>query len=101
MRFGPEDMTPLAGNELAKPHKPLQIPAQLQINQSGAWRGALDFDAGEVPPEFLQAADQLARLSGERTTMRVVYSQRRDNGTNVPTRNALMTWSREKGWVKA
>ena len=34
--------------------QPKARPAQLQFNQSGAWRSALNFDAGQVPDEFLR-----------------------------------------------
>jgi hypothetical protein len=78
---------------------PLGLPAQLQINQSGSWRSVLDFDMSQAPPEFLQAADQLARLAGQRTKMRVVRSRRTDSGGTMPTGNALMHWTRETGWV--
>lgn len=74
-------------------------PAQLQINQSGAWRSALNFDASEVPDEFFQAADQLVRLAGSSATMRIVRSEPSSSGPHVATRDVLMTWSREKGWV--
>lgn len=78
----------------------LPVPAQLQVNQTGAWRTALDFDLGTAPPEFLQTADQLARLAGENTRMRVVYCRQSDNGSQRPTNNVAMHWTREKGWVK-
>lgn len=76
-------------------------PAQLQINQTGAWRCAMDFDAGEVPGEFLQAADSMARLSGTDARMRLVICCPGENGRPLPTRDVLMTWSRQEGWVKA
>jgi hypothetical protein len=76
-------------------------PAQLQINQTGAWRGAMDFDAGEVPQEFLEAADSLGRLCGSSPAMRIVVCEPSPNGRALPTRTALMTWSRATGWVKA
>lgn len=76
-------------------------PAQLQFNQSGAWRSALNFDAGEVPVEFLQAADQLARLSGStHCAMRIVRCEPSSSGPTVATRDVLMHWTRERGWVK-
>ncbi|OGB36221.1 MAG: hypothetical protein A3I16_09840 [Burkholderiales bacterium RIFCSPLOWO2_02_FULL_66_35] len=78
---------------------PLGLPAQLQINQSGSWRSVLDFDMRTAPPEFLRAADQLVRLAGEKTTMRVVYCHRSDNGGTRTTNNVLMRWSRPEGWV--
>ncbi len=73
--------------------------AQLQINQSGAWRSALNFDLNEVPDEFLQAADALARLSGsQHVAMRIVRSEPSSSGPTVATRDVLASWSREKGW---
>jgi hypothetical protein len=76
-------------------------PAQLQFNQAGSWRGALDVDLAQAPPEFLQLADQLARLAGARTKMRVVACRRTDSGSTMPTGMALLNWTREAGWVKA
>ena len=76
-------------------------PAQLQINQTGAWRSALNFDACEVPDEFLQAADNMARLSGTHIGMRVVTCFPGGNGAMAPTRDVLMHWTRETGWVAA
>lgn len=101
MKFGPKDMTPPAEHDLAPGWTPLPQPAQLQINQSGAWRSGLDFDMRTAPPEFLQAADQLARLASARTTMRVVRSTRSSTGGTRPTSIVLKSWSREEGWVKA
>lgn len=75
-------------------------PAQLQINQSGAWRSVLNFDAGEVPDEFLQAAEDLVRLSGGNATMRIVQCETGPNGGPVATRTVLMDWSRKNGWAK-
>lgn len=76
-------------------------PAQLQINQSGSWRSALNFDAGHVPDEFMQAAEDLVRLSGADATMRLVMCEAGANGAPVATRNVLMTWTRKQGWAKA
>jgi len=76
-------------------------PSQLQINQSGAWRSALNFDASNVPDEFLQAAEDLVRLSGADATLRVVMCKTGDNGGYVATREVLMTWTRKQGWAKA
>lgn len=75
--------------------------AQLQFNQAGAWRGALVFDAAEMPDEFLRAAEDLVRLSGGESTMRIVTCEQSGNGTYKPTRTVFMTWSRKGGWVKA
>jgi hypothetical protein len=77
-------------------------PAQLQINQSGAWRSALNFDAGEVPDEFLDAADTLARLSGStHCAMRIVRCEPSSSGPSVATRDVLKRWARDTGWVDA
>lgn len=74
-------------------------PVQLQVNQVGAWRGALDFDAAAIPPEFLEAADRMARLSGSGATMRLVLCKPGENGRPLPTREVFMTWSRQEGWA--
>lgn len=76
-------------------------PSQLQINQSGSWRSALNFDAGHVPEEFLQAAEDLVRLSGADASLRVVMCKTGENGAPVATRDVLMTWTRKQGWAKA
>lgn len=76
-------------------------PAQLQINQSGAWRAVLNFDAGDAPPEFLEAAQDLVRFSGSDATMRVVVREPRSSGPDVATHTVLMSWTRTKGWVSA
>jgi hypothetical protein len=76
-------------------------PAQLQVNQSGAWRSCINFDAGDVPDEFLQSADQLARLSGTQIGMRIVVAITTGSGPIVAMRNVLMHWTRETGWRKA
>lgn len=83
----------------AAKYKRLPRPAQLQIKQSGAWRSALNFDAGEAPPEFLEAADSLGRLSGTHVGMRIVICIPSGGGSTIPTRNVLMNWTRETGWV--
>lgn len=75
--------------------------AQLQINQSGAWRAVLVFDAGHVPDEFFQAAEDLVRLSGADPTMRIVICQQSGGGAYTATQTVLMTWSRKTGWVKS
>lgn len=76
-------------------------PVQLQINQTGAWRSALDFDLIAAPPELLGSADQMARLAGERVRMRVVMCEPTRIGGNAATKVVLLTWSREEGWVTA
>lgn len=77
-------------------------PAQLQFNQSGAWRSGPNFDAGiATADEFLQAADALARASGTHIGMRVVVCIPSGSGPVVPTRDVLMRWTTETGWVPA
>lgn len=79
----------------------MKRPTQLQINQSGSWRAVLNFDLSGVPTEFLQAAEDLVRLSGADATMRLVICETGPNGGPVATRTVLMTWSRSKGWANA
>ncbi|OGB19454.1 MAG: hypothetical protein A2W72_18085 [Burkholderiales bacterium RIFCSPLOWO2_12_67_14] len=75
---------------------------QLQINQSGAWRSGLDFDATDLPNEFFDHLDQVLRLAyGDKTTARVVMARTGANGRPVGTHEALMRWSRQEGWVTA
>jgi hypothetical protein len=76
-------------------------PVQLQFNSSGAWRSGPDFDAGEVPPEFFEASDQMARLTGSHLRMRIVMCIPNGSGGHQATRDPLMQWSRETGWVKS
>lgn len=77
----------------------MKRPCVLQINQSGAWRTALDFDATGLPDEFLHHADQLARLATNSPRMRIVVSAPGENGRPVATQTVLKHWSRETGWV--
>lgn len=75
-------------------------PAQLQINQSGAWRSCINFDAGTPnADEFLLAADSMARASGTHIGMRIVVCIPSGSGPVVPTRDVLMRWTAETGWV--
>ncbi|UCU92662.1 hypothetical protein [Hydrogenophaga taeniospiralis] len=76
-------------------------PAQLQFNTSGSWRSGPDFDAGDVPDEFLQAADSLGRLTGKHIGMRIVICIPNGSGGTIATRSVLMHWTRETGWVNA
>jgi len=104
MRFGPEDMTPPAEHDLALPlpsGKTAPQPAQLQFNSAGAWRSGLSFDADNVPNEFWEASDHLARLSGEHVGMRVLKCVPNGSGGYIASRHVLMHWTRESGWVKA
>ena len=76
-------------------------PVLLQINRSGAWRTGLDFDATGLPDEFMHHLDQVLRLAYKpKTTARIVMSGEGANGKVVATREVLMRWSREEGWVK-
>lgn len=79
----------------------MSATAQLQINQSGAWRSVLSYDPADVPVEFMKAAEDLVRLSGMNASLRVVACTAGSNGAPVATRDVWMTWSRQKGWVKS
>lgn len=76
-------------------------PAQLQINQTGSWRAALDVDFGGLPDEFLQQLDQVLRLgvSSDRAKARFVIAEPGSSGSMVATRTVLMQWTRQEGWV--
>ena len=76
-------------------------PVQLQFNSTGAWRSGPDFDAGEVPQEFFDAADQMARLTGSNLGMRIVMCIPNGSGGHQATRHPLKLWSRDTGWVDA
>lgn len=73
-------------------------PCQLQINQSGSWRRAIDFDANGMPDEFLEHLDAVARLCG-RLHMRIVISRTDGNGRSVATHDVLKHWDRSNGWT--
>ncbi len=75
-------------------------PCQLQINQSGSWRRAIDFDANGMPDEFLEHLDGMARLCGG-MTMRIVISHPNGRGRSVASHDVLKTWDRTKGWAAA
>lgn len=75
-------------------------PCVLQINQTGAWRTALDFDATDMPDEFLAALDQAFRLADRgRMSARVVMAKPSDNGRPLATAFAIKRWSAQEGWV--
>jgi hypothetical protein len=96
-------MTPPAEHDLALPlpsGKTAPQPAQLQFNSAGAWRSGLSFDADNVPNEFWEASDHLARLSGEHVGMRVLKCVPNGSGGYIASRHVLMNWTRERGWVK-
>lgn len=84
-------------------HKAVERPAVLQINQTGAWRTALDVDFSILPPEFLDQLDQVLRLGtqGDKASARFVIAEPGANGRPVATRTVLMDWSRQKGWVNS
>lgn len=77
------------------PTPPITKPVELQFNSKGSWGKGPRFDATNIPDEFLQAADLMCRLAMPGTTMRVVYCEQ---DTGRATNDALMHWSREKGW---
>lgn len=83
------------------PASHIEQPVQLQINQAGSWRSALDFDLAGAPRELLTAADQMARLCGEHTTMRLVARIPNGSGGLATTRQLLQHWTRETGWVQS
>lgn len=92
------DGCPQPAKQTSEP-TPLTQPAQLQINQTGAWRSALNFDAGNVPNEFWESADHLVRLSGSSAKMRVVACKKDQGGSMAVTCTQLMYWTRATGWV--
>ncbi len=79
----------------------MSTTAQLQINQSGAWRAVLNFDPWQVKPQFFGTAQDLVFESGSDATMRIVLCEQGSNGTFVATRTVLQTWTRKEGWVIA
>lgn len=79
----------------------MRRPAQLQINQSGAWRTVLNFDVTDLPPEFLTAAQDLVCLSGSDSRMRIVACLQGPSGAWAATNTVLMAWTRKEGWVNA
>lgn len=68
-------------------------PVRLQFNQTGAWRNAIGFDAGNQTKsiEILQHAAALALLTG--ATARVVV----DDGSQM----AIARWNETDGWHDA
>lgn len=73
---------------------------QLQINQTGSWRKALDFDAADLTSEedFLYHLDQVFDMVGG-LKAKVVIAKPGENGGPVATSITLMTWSPVEGWV--
>ena len=75
-------------------------PCVLQFNQAGAWKGALNFDAGDAPPEFLEHMDQALRMiATEATRARIVMARPGAGGGMVASHEVLKYWSRKEGWV--
>lgn len=66
-------------------------PVTLQVNNSGAWKSVIRFDANDdmKSTQVLDAADTLARIDG-RSKFRVVM----DNGLQA----VLMHWSAKDDW---
>lgn len=76
-------------------------PCILQINQTGAWRNVISFDASGLPDEALDHADKFLRLMcADRTTARVMVARPGAEGSGfVATQVMLMRWTRTEGWV--
>lgn len=76
-------------------------PVQLQVNQSGAWRNVLSFDATGVPDEAFDHIDKFLRLTcRDKTTARVVMTRPAGSGSGtVATNIVLKRWTRPEGWV--
>ncbi|MGJ7611809.1 MULTISPECIES: hypothetical protein [unclassified Variovorax] len=70
-------------------------PVKLQLNNSGAWKDVIHFDAvNDVSSEHvLDAANTLGNLDAHRVTFRVV--------TEGQLPEVLMTWNKADGWKKA
>jgi hypothetical protein len=68
-------------------------PAKLQLNNSGAWKDVVHFDADdtEQTDAVTDAAEALGRVPGNRLTFRLV----KDDGTA----EVLMHWTAEHDWV--
>lgn len=78
----------------------MKRPCILQINQSGAWKTVLPFDATDVPDEAFDCVDKFLRLMcSDHTTARVVMGKTGDTGKPVATHEVLKRWSRPEGWV--
>lgn len=78
----------------------MKRPCILQINQSGAWKNVLPFDASNVPEEAFDYFDKFLRLMcSDHTTARVVMGKTGDTGKPVATHMQLKHWSRTEGWV--
>lgn len=81
----------------------LTTPLQLQVNQTGAWRGALDFDVPveePVPVSVLVTAVELVEVTkSPGVRLRIVRRQAGWNGRAVASNTVLMHWSEKTGWA--
>lgn len=70
-------------------------PVKLQLNNSGAWKDVIHFDAANdiAAERAMGAADTLGNLDAHRLTFRVVIE-----GASP---EVLMTWNKDEGWKKA
>lgn len=78
----------------AKPATPAQPrPVRLELNNSGAWKVLVRFDAGddEAADKARQAGQLLGELGGDRTTLRI------STDTTLPI--VLLRWSLRDGWT--
>lgn len=68
-------------------------PAKLQLNNSGAWKDVVRFDAAdtEQTDAVTDAAEALGQVPGNRLTFRLV----KDDGTG----EVLMYWTAQEKWV--
>ena len=81
----------------------LTTPLQLQVNQTGAWRSALDFDVPveePVPVSVLVTAVELVEVTkSPGVRLRIVRRASGWNGRAVATNTVLMHWSEKTGWA--
>lgn len=81
----------------------MNLTAQLQINQTGAWRAIVEIDLDDLPLAFLEAADTLARAAlpqerARRTVMRIVRLDVRQLGPDRFERCEIYKWTWQDGW---
>lgn len=70
-------------------------PVQLQINNSGAWKTVIRFDAGDEfsGDRVQQAVDMLGEIDGnKKTTWRIATTD------SLPC--VLLRWSAVTGWIE-
>jgi len=67
-------------------------PVKLQVNNSGAWKDVVRFDAADAHAagEVMGAAETLGRIDGGKTTFRIVM----ENSLST----SLYRWSSQNGW---